>query len=117
MGVLHFGTNSKDMKSKIKMLRCGLVLQVYEKKPLKIKNFGVWLRYNSRSGTHNMYREYRDMTAAKAVTACCKHPHTHSIVVVVGLLPCCKDSYMPVQDVKEGTASSCALSTGSFAWC
>merc|ERR1719382_1612855 len=44
--------------------------RVYEKKPLKIKNFGVWLRYNSRSGTHNMYREYRDLTAAKAVTAC-----------------------------------------------
>ena len=49
-----------------------VVIQVYEKKPLKIKNFGVWLRYNSRSGTHNMYREYRDLTAAKAVTACCK---------------------------------------------
>ncbi|KAK7496719.1 hypothetical protein BaRGS_00012126 [Batillaria attramentaria] len=44
--------------------------RVYEKKPLKIKNFGVWLRYNSRSGTHNMYREYRDLTAAKAVTQC-----------------------------------------------
>ena len=46
--------------------------QVYEKKPLTIKNFGIWLRYNSRSGTHNMYREYRDLTTAKAVTACCE---------------------------------------------
>jgi len=46
------------------------VNRIYEKRPLKIKNFGVWLRYNSRSGTHNMYREYRDLTAGKAVTAC-----------------------------------------------
>lgn len=35
---------------------------------MKIKNFGVWLRYDSRSGTHNMYREYRDLTTAGAIT-------------------------------------------------
>merc|ERR1719216_450347 len=45
-------------------------MRIFEKKPMKIKNFGIWLRYNSRSGTHNMYREYRDLTAGKAVTAC-----------------------------------------------
>merc|ERR1712025_564340 len=39
-------------------------------KPLKIKNFGVWLRYDSRSGTHNMYREYRDLTVSSAITQC-----------------------------------------------
>ena len=44
--------------------------QVHEAKPLKIKNFGVWLRYNSRSGTHNMYKEYREMSRADAVAAC-----------------------------------------------
>jgi len=44
--------------------------QVFDKKPLKIKNFAVWLRYDSRSGTHNMYREYRDLTTASAVTQC-----------------------------------------------
>jgi len=42
--------------------------QIYEKKPMKIKNFGIWLRYDSRSGTHNMYREYRDLTTESAVT-------------------------------------------------
>jgi hypothetical protein len=47
-------------------------LQVYDKKPLKVKNIGIWLRYVSRSGNHNMYREYRDLTAAGAVTQCCK---------------------------------------------
>jgi len=44
--------------------------QIYERKPLKVKNFGIWLRYDSRSGTHNMYREYRDLTTEKAVTQC-----------------------------------------------
>ena len=45
------------------------VLEVFEKHPTVIKNFGIWLRYDSRSGTHNMYREYRDLSAAAAVTA------------------------------------------------
>lgn len=44
--------------------------QVYETSPTKIKNFGIWLRYDSRSGTHNMYREYRDLTVGGAVTQC-----------------------------------------------
>lgn len=44
--------------------------QVYERTPVKIKNFGIWLRYDSRSGTHNMYREYRDLTVGDAVTSC-----------------------------------------------
>lgn len=44
--------------------------QVYEKTPTKIKNFGIWLRYDSRSGTHNMYREYRDLAVGGAVTQC-----------------------------------------------
>ena len=48
--------------------------QVFEKSPLRVKNFGIWLRYDSRSGTHNMYREYRDLTTAGAVTQCCKSP-------------------------------------------
>jgi len=30
------------------------------------------LRYDSRSGTHNMYREYRDLSLAAAVTQMCK---------------------------------------------
>ena len=42
-------------------------IQINEKKPLKVKNFGIWLRYNSRSGTHNMYKEFRELTRADAV--------------------------------------------------
>merc|ERR1711874_242104 len=43
---------------------------VVERKPLTIKNIGIWLRYDSRSGSHNMYREYRDLTVSGAVTQC-----------------------------------------------
>lgn len=43
------------------------VNEILEKKPLKVKNFGLWLRYDSRSGTHNMYKEYRAMSRVEAV--------------------------------------------------
>lgn len=49
------------------------VNKIFEKKPSAVKNFGVWLRYNSRSGTHNMYKEYREMSRTDAVEACCKN--------------------------------------------
>ena len=41
----------------------------HEKHPQKVKNFGIWLRYDSRSGTHNMYKEYREMSRVDAVEA------------------------------------------------
>jgi large subunit ribosomal protein L18Ae len=44
------------------------VNQIYEKHPSVVKNYGVSLRYNSRSGTHNMLKEYRDVTLCGAVT-------------------------------------------------
>nr|ANM86189.1 60S ribosomal protein L18a-2 [Stygiella incarcerata] len=59
------------MGNEIKMKRASgeilFVSELYEKKPLKVKNFGIWLRYNSRTGTHNMYKEYRDVTSKGAV--------------------------------------------------
>merc|ERR1712202_90107 len=64
----YFVSQLKKMKkSSGEIVYCG---QVFEKSPLRVKNFGIWLRYDSRSGTHNMYREYRDLTAAGAVTQC-----------------------------------------------
>jgi len=41
--------------------------EIFERNPSTIKNFGFWLRYDSRSGTHNMYKEYRDVTINRAV--------------------------------------------------
>merc|ERR1711993_70702 len=46
------------------------VKKVAEKTPGVVKNFGIWVRYDSRSGTHNMYREYRDTKTDGAVTQC-----------------------------------------------
>jgi len=46
------------------------VNSIFEKRPGTVKNYGIALRYDSRSGTHNMYREYRELTKADAVTAC-----------------------------------------------
>ena len=43
------------------------MLQIFEKNPTKIKNYGIWLRYQSRTGYHNMYKEYRDTTLNGAV--------------------------------------------------
>ena len=42
---------------------------IHEKRPSKVKNFGIWIRYDSRSGTHNMYKEYREMSRTDAVEA------------------------------------------------
>lgn len=46
-----------------------MLSQIHEKHPLKVKNFGIWIRYDSRSGTHNMYKEYREMSRTEAVEA------------------------------------------------
>jgi len=43
------------------------VNEISEKNPGYVKNFGIWIKYNSRSGTHNMYREYRDVTLNGAI--------------------------------------------------
>ena len=36
--------------------------QVFEKNPNIVKNFAVLIKYDSRTGTHAMYKEYRDVT-------------------------------------------------------
>lgn len=46
--------------------------KIFEKKPLVVKNFGIVLRYDSRTGTTNMYKEYRDVTRVGAVQQLCK---------------------------------------------
>ena len=41
--------------------------ELYEKNPTKVKTYGFWVRYQSRSGFHNSYKEYRDLTMNGAV--------------------------------------------------
>jgi large subunit ribosomal protein L18Ae len=43
-------------------------VEIVEKNSRIVKNYGIWLRYSSRSGTHNMYREFRDVTLTGAVS-------------------------------------------------
>jgi large subunit ribosomal protein L18Ae len=43
--------------------------EIREKDPCNLKVYGIWLRYDSRSGTHNMFREYRTLTLNAAVDA------------------------------------------------
>merc|ERR1712118_512574 len=43
------------------------VREIFEKKPAKVSNYGVSIRYDSRSNTTNMYKEYRALTANHAV--------------------------------------------------
>ena len=61
---------SKLVKAKKSSGEILQVKRIREKKFYAVKNYGIWLRYDSRSGTHNMYREYRDLTPAGAVTKC-----------------------------------------------
>merc|ERR1719190_153147 len=44
------------------------VNEIFEKSPMKVKNYAIWLRYQSRTNTHNMYKEYRDVTINGAVS-------------------------------------------------
>jgi large subunit ribosomal protein L18Ae len=45
------------------------VNELRERDPNTVKNYGVWIRYDSRSGTHNMYREYRALKLTSAIDA------------------------------------------------
>merc|ERR1711941_182946 len=42
--------------------------RIYEKRPDTIKNFGIYIRYDSRSGTHNIYKEFRAVSRVNAVS-------------------------------------------------
>lgn len=50
-------------------LPVALLDQIYEKTPTKVKNFGIWFRYESRTGTHNAYKEYRELALTDAIAA------------------------------------------------
>jgi len=42
--------------------------ELFEKYPTKVNNYAIWLRHNSRTDTHNMYKEFRDVTLNGAVS-------------------------------------------------
>ena len=59
------------------------VQEVYEKHAGVIKNYGIVLRYLSRTETINMYKEFRDTTLSGAVSQMCKY---HKPLIVMELL-------------------------------
>ena len=48
--------------------------QIFERSPEQVKNFGIWFRYDSRTGTHNAYKEYREVSLTDAVNSLCAPP-------------------------------------------
>ena len=44
-----------------------VVKRIYEKKSKNVKNYGIWIRYEPKSGIINMYKEYRDVIISAAV--------------------------------------------------
>merc|ERR1711966_351256 len=44
------------------------VNELFDTAPTKVKNYGIWLRYGSRTNTHNMYKEFRDVNINGAVS-------------------------------------------------
>ncbi|XP_045699884.1 60S ribosomal protein L18a-like [Phyllostomus hastatus] len=61
----YFVSQLKKMKkSSGEIVYCG---NVFEKSPLRVNNFGIWLHY-PRSRTCNMYLEYRDLTNSGTIT-------------------------------------------------
>ncbi|KAK2197918.1 bifunctional 50S ribosomal protein L18Ae-60S ribosomal protein L20 and L18a/Ribosomal protein 50S-L18Ae-60S-L20-60S-L18A/60S ribosomal protein L18a- L20 [Babesia duncani] len=55
----------KAKRSGGEILACN---RLNEMKPTRVKNFGVLLRYDSRTGTHNMYKEFRDLSKTGAIS-------------------------------------------------
>lgn len=59
----HLNILKKIKKTKGEIVLCKRV----EEDDTHVKNFGVVLRFRSRVGQHNMYREVRETTSARAV--------------------------------------------------
>lgn len=75
------------------------VNEIVEKNAGNVKNYCVWLRYYSRSGCHNMYKEVRDTHLNGAIEKLYlemagKHrARTSSIQIIkTGVVNCLKDS-------------------------
>nr|UXY87803.1 60S ribosomal protein L18A [Cryptomonas curvata] len=57
----------KTQKKKKTLGELVTVKRIFEKKNKNIKNYGIWIRFESKSGTTNMYKEYRDVLMSSAI--------------------------------------------------
>jgi len=56
---------NKAKKSAGEILACDKIAQGAGR---SVKNYAIWLRYDSRTATHNVYKEYRDVTRCGAIS-------------------------------------------------
>jgi large subunit ribosomal protein L18Ae len=65
----YFIRRNSKVEEKIKKTNGEIlhIAEVEENDTTSVKNFGIWIRYNSRSGITNMYKEYRDVRLVGAV--------------------------------------------------
>merc|ERR1711920_909152 len=54
----------KVKKSNGQLVACN---EISDRSPTDVSNYAIWIRYQSRTGYHNMYKEYRDTTLNGAV--------------------------------------------------
>merc|ERR1711981_1143284 len=61
-----------EMKRQNKVRKCQgeivSVSEIFERKATSIKNYGIVLKYLTRTGVINMYKEYRDTTLNGAIS-------------------------------------------------
>lgn len=58
----------RQLKTKSAQGQILSVNEIFERRPNHVKTFGIVLRYQSRTGIHNMYKEYRDISLNGAVS-------------------------------------------------
>lgn len=58
----------RQLKTKSAQGQILSVNEIFEKRPNHVKTFGIVLRYESRTGNHNMYKEYRDVSLNGAIS-------------------------------------------------
>jgi len=58
----------RQLKTKSAQGQILSVNQIYERRPNHVKTYGIVLRYQSRTGVHNMYKEFRDISLNGAVS-------------------------------------------------
>ena len=58
----------RQLKTKSAQGQILAVNEIFERRPSHVKTFGIVLRYESRTGNHNMYKEYRDVSLNGAVS-------------------------------------------------
>ncbi|KAL8227803.1 hypothetical protein R6Q57_015387 [Mikania cordata] len=94
------GKLKKVKKSNGQMLA---INEIFEKNPTTIKNYGIWLRYQSRTGYHNMYKEYRDTTLNGSIEQMSTEMASRHRVIKTATIPAklCKRVYKAVSQLKD----------------